>query len=237
MMWQILSRLLFVPCCPACDAHAPDVGTRAGLCPVCSQSLYELGSACPRCAEPIAGPRSIVCARCRRRPPPFTAVHAAYRYGGELGLALRRLKYQQRPDIARALAPLFGPALCRAAEGVDVVIPVPLHWRRFAARTFNQAALLLHHGGRDLAVPSDVLSLRRVRATRSQSRLGLAERAINLASAFEVVARRRPRIAGRRVLLVDDIVTTGATMASAARALRRAGAIQVTGFCVARAEA
>ena len=231
-----LGNLLFVPCCPACDARAPEVGWSAGLCPVCSESLYELGPACPRCAEPMAGPRSIECRRCRRTPPPFAFVRAPYRYGGELAVALRRLKYDRRPDIARALAPLVGPALREASEHADVAVPVPLYWRRLARRTFNQAALLLRHGGRDLDIPIDQLSLRRVREARPQSSASAAQRASNVAGAFAVPRGRRSCIEGKRVLLCDDIMTTGATLREATRALRRAGAASVVGFCVARAE-
>ncbi|MCG8422324.1 MAG: ComF family protein [Proteobacteria bacterium] len=235
-MWQALCDLLFVPHCPACDARAPEVGTRAGLCPACTQSLYPLDSACPRCAEPIAGPRSIVCARCRRTPPPVVSTHAPYRYGGELAVALRRLKYQRRAEIARALAPLIAPALQQAAGHADVAMPVPLHWRRFCGRGFNQAALLLRHAGRGLDIPLDRLSLRRVRATLPQSGLDTGQRAGNVAAAFAVVPRRRDRVAQRRILLVDDVITTGATMASAARALLGAGANSVIAFSAARVE-
>lgn len=236
-MWRAFGDLLFVPHCPACDTAAPGVGSRRGLCSVCSESLYELGAACPRCAEPIAGPVAISCAACRRRPPPFESVCAPFRYGGELAVALQRLKYQRRPDIARALAPILAPVLRRVAGAADTVVPVPLHWRRFAARGFNQAALLARHGMRGMAVPIDVLSLGRVRATRPQSGASAGERTANVAGAFAVARRRRGRIRGKRVLLVDDIVTTGATAAAASRALLEAGARSVVVFCAARVEA
>lgn len=227
--------LLFVPHCAACDVR---VDPGAPLCEPCSASLYELGSACPRCAEPIEGPRSVVCARCLTRPPPFVAAHAPFRYGGELARALHRLKYDGRPDIARSLAPLVRPGLRRAVaeSGAEVAVPVPLHWRRLSARGFNQAALLLRHAARGLGLEIDALSLRRVRATATQSSLRASERAGNVAGAFAVVRRRRSRLAGRRVLLVDDVMTTGATMAACARALVAAGAREVIAFCAARAE-
>ncbi len=227
-----LTELLFVPHCPACDQR---MGTGQALCPTCSISLYELDAACPRCAEPMTGPLPVTCARCRRQPPPFTAMTSPYRYGGELAVALRRLKYQPRPDIARTLAPLFANALAAALTDIDRVVAVPLHWRRRWQRGFNQAVLLAQHAIPDLAI--DRLSLRRLRSTQPQSALPARARIANVSGVFAVPRRRRKRIAGHRILLVDDVVTTGATMAAAARALLAAGAREVQGFGFARAEA
>jgi ComF family protein len=228
-----LLDLLFVPHCPACDAR---LNSPEPLCAACSISLYDLGPACPRCAEPHDGPVALECARCRRKPPPFARTVAPYRYGGELGAALRRLKYEPRPDIARTIAPLLAPALARAANDVDLIMPIPLHWRRMARRGFNQSALLLDFAARGLQVPIDRVSLRRNKATSSQSRLSARRRAANVADAFAVAPRRRKRVRGRRVLLFDDIMTTGATLSAAARTLLEAGATEVVAFCAARAE-
>lgn len=220
--------LLFVPHCPACDRRT---AAEVPLCGACTLSLVELGAACPRCAEPHAGPAAVLCRRCCIRPLPLARITAPYRYGGELAVALRRLKFDRRADIGRALAPLIAPTLAAAAAGCDVAMPVPLHRRRLASRGFNQSDVLLRHA---LAaeLPIDVLSLRRRRATRPQSGLDARGRAGNVRGAFEV----RGPLTGRRILLVDDVVTTGATMAEAARALLRAGAKEVIGVCAARAE-
>ena len=98
--------------------------------------------ACPRCAEPHAGTTPVTCAQCVRRPPPYDSLTAPYRYGGELAIAIQRLKYSHRPDIARALAPLLAPALVSAAAGANWVMPIPLARWRHARRGFNQAWLL-----------------------------------------------------------------------------------------------
>lgn len=229
-----LLELLYVPRCAACDER-----TVAPICDACTISLVELGSACPICAEPLEGPRSFQCGRCRARTPPYASITAPYRYGGQLAVALQHLKFHRRADIARTLAPLVQPALRETidAHGIDLAVPVPLHWRRMSARGFNQAALLLRYAaaGGPL-VPTDHLSLRRTRATPAQMGLDAKARAANVRGAFTVVRRRAQRIRGKRVLLVDDVVTTGATVAAAARALKAAGASQVHGFCVARAE-
>jgi ComF family protein len=232
---QALLDLLFVPHCAACDVRV-DPGTP--LCSVCAQSLYELGAACPRCAEPLEGPVSVLCRRCRVAPPPLASAHAPWRYGGELARALHRLKYERRAELARALAPLVAPGLAEAVArtGVDLAVPVPLHWRRLSARGFNQAALLLRQAATGQALEIDTVSLRRVRATASQSGLGSRERARNVDGAFAVAPGRRHRVAGRRVLCVDDVMTTGATLSACARALLAAGAREVVAFCAARAE-
>lgn len=227
---------LYVPRCAACDRR---VAPGQPLCDACALSVDPLEAACPRCAEPIAGPRSIICARCRRQPPPFEALVAPWRYGGELGRALRRLKLGRVPEIGRELAPLLAPFFTAAlgAGAIDVIVPVPLHWRRLAQRGFNHAEILARETARFAQVdtPLDALSLRRVRATPSQTGLSADQRARNVDGAFAVLPRRARRLAGQRVLLVDDIATTGATLAAATRALLRAGATGVVAFVVARA--
>jgi len=233
---SLLSRLLDVAYAPGCAACDRPIAPGTGLCAICMVSLEAPSAGCPRCARPQAGPTSSTCRRCRTRPPPFASIAAPFLYGGELAVALRRLKFGGRRDVARTLAALLGPPLARAAAGCDLIVPVPLHRWRMARRGFNQAALLVRHARASDAPPIDQLTLRRVRATLPQTGLDARARRGNVEGAFAVVARRRARIVDRRVLLVDDIVTTGATMAAAAASLRAAGARSVTGFCAARAD-
>jgi ComF family protein len=228
-----LLDVLYAPACAACDGP---IARHDALCETCAVSLEPLGARCPLCARPVAGPVDVTCPRCRRAQPAFTTIAAPFVYGGELAVALRRLKFGGRRDVARTLAALLAAPLAEAAGGCDRIVPVPLHWRRMAGRGFNQAALLARHAQPADGPPIDQLTLRRVRATSPQTGLDARARRSNVAGAFAVVPRRRAELAGRRILLVDDIVTTGATMAAAAAALRAAGARSVIGFCAARAE-
>jgi ComF family protein len=199
--------------------------------------LYPLGAACPVCAVPGAAP--IVCARCRLSPPPWRALRVAWRYGGELATAIRRFKWGARgragrPELARPLARLVVPAVL--GVDADLVVPVPLHPSRLRERGFAQALALAEHARRfaRLAAPLAHDLLVRHRPTAEQAGLVRAARIANVAGAFAVTDAARLR--GRHVLLIDDVVTTGATAAACTRVLRRAGARAVTVAALARAE-
>jgi ComF family protein len=221
-----LLGLLYPDRCPACDALTPDA---PGLCAPCESSLYPLGAACPICAIPEER-APVVCAACARRPPPFARVIAPYRFGGELAVAIRRFKYGGRrggrAELGRALGAILRPTL--AAVPADRVVPVPLSPRRLRARGFSQAELLARAAG---ARP-DGGSLLKIRETSEQAGLSKLERRRNVARAF--AADRR--VAGERIVLGDDVVTTGATAAAATRALLDAGAREVIVVALARAE-
>jgi ComF family protein len=234
-----LLDLLYVPGCAACDEPTGRASVGA-FCAACAEAVEALGAACPRCAEPFEGApvaAEPLCMRCRRAPPPVEATLAPFRFGGQLAVALRRLKLSRRRDVARALRVELAPLVAAVAPHVDLAVPVPLHWRRMSSRGFNQSELLLRLARRGTTLTIDRHSLRRTRATPPQRGLSADQRAANVAGAFAVPARRRHRLDGARVLLFDDVVTTGATLFSAAAALRAAGAAEVIGLCVARAEA
>lgn len=223
---------LWRPQCPACGAL---LGDGAGpLCPPCTEGLLPLGAACPRCAAPLPE-RPALCARCAAGPLPLEVIAAPWRFGGPLASAIYRLKLAGHAHVARAVAPLWAPAVAAAvgAEPGAVVVPVPQHWRRRLARGLDHAWLLARHACASASLAPPVAALRRVRATPPQRALGAAARAANLRGAFAV--RDPDSIAGRVVVLVDDVVTTGATLAAAAAALREGGATAVIGVALARA--
>lgn len=160
---------------------------------------------------------------------------APWRFGGQLASAIRRLKFTGLTHVARSLAPLWSPVLAAAMEETDgLVVPVPLHWRRRLHRGFDQTWLLATHATSLAGLPRPTIALRRIRSAPAQSTLSAAARVANLAGAFAV--RDARLVAGRTVILVDDVVTTGATFAAAAEPLDRAGARRILGIALARTE-
>jgi ComF family protein len=184
------------------------------------------------CARPLTGPRAIACAACKTSSSALRSVTACYEYGGQIAVALRRIKFSGRNDVARTLRPLLQSQFEKASAGCQIAVAVPLHPSRLRKRGFNQAQRILVPLAGARRLPIGRGALRRIRATPPQSRLSRRERAANLARAF----RANETIAGKSVLLLDDIRTTGATLQAAAHALRRAGAREIHGFVVARTE-
>lgn len=202
------------------------------LRPQCAACAVVLDVTVPLC-EPCAG--TLLAANEPRAAGDVERIVAPWRFGGELASAIRRLKFTGATHIARTLAPLWSPVLAAVvAETGGIVVPVPLHWRRRIRRGFDQSWLLATHACAAAQLPAPVVALRRVRGAPAQSTLSAAARVANLIGAFAV---RDPRtVAGRTVILVDDVVTTGATFAAAAEPLVDAGAARILGVALARTE-
>jgi ComF family protein len=223
------------PLCLGCSRTSPSGIDRFNLCPGCRQRLRPVeGARCPGCLAPLADPSALdgfPCAACRRHPPAFDRLFAGWLYDTPLREVVLGLKYAGLDYLAEAL----GRDLARRFEAVladcSAVVPVPLHWTRVLRRGYNQAELIARELS-DLEVRPLVRGLTRRSATRHQTGLGRRRRRSNLAHAFRWRGTRWRR-EQPHWLLVDDVLTTGATLDSAARALKRAGVGRVTALVVA----
>ena len=222
-----LLDLLLPRQCIACGAPVLET---LDLCHLCSLTLEPIQDPCPVCAMP--GPWGSPCLSCLGRPPPFVATRSAWAYGGQLAVAIQRLKYGGHAHLAPGLARLMGPCLPHHPK-VDLSLPVPLHPSRLRWRGYNQAALLLRHIAGALPGRPAWGALRKVRPAPRQVALGREARLINLRGAFKVASPRL--VNGARILLLDDVMTTGATATACAEALLLAGAQEVRVLTLARA--
>lgn len=222
---------------PRCLACSAVVATQGTLCALCWHGLSFLaGNLCARCGLPFAEPMpdKSVCGACLQRPPRFDRARAALRYDDGSRPLVIGLKHRDRTDSAAPLGGWMARAGAELLDDADLVVPVPLHWTRLFARRFNQSALLAAAVGRQARVAMIPDLLVRRRRTPSQGHLSRAARRRNVAGAFVVHRRHGAAVAGRRIVLIDDVLTTGATVDGCARALRRAGAARVDVLTLAR---
>lgn len=230
-----LLDLLYPRSCIGCGVSAPD--TFRYICWNCWSDTCGIEAPfCTLCGDPIAGTveHDFICYSCSSETPSFDGARSAARYDGVVGDALRQLKYHKgfwmAPDMAKLLQN------CMTAEfpelEVDLVVPVPLHHARRRDRGFNQSDVLARELGKLLFRKTDAGVVRRIRPTTTQTNLTAPQRLSNVRNAFE--SRREKRLAGKRVLLVDDVMTTGATVNACAKALKQGGAVSVHVLTVAR---
>jgi ComF family protein len=203
-------------------------GGRSGpefLCAACTAGLPALPERCPRCAAP--SPRGAQCGSCLADPPHFDATLALWLYDFPCDRLVQALKYR----AWLALAPFFAQNFAsRPLPAVDLLVPMPLHPARLAQRGFNQAAEIARSLARLTRVALALRAVRRVRNTAAQTDLPYGERAGNVRGAFACDLD----LSGKSIAVVDDVMTTGATLNELARALKRAGAARVENWVIAR---
>ncbi|HSG39098.1 MAG TPA: ComF family protein [Thermoanaerobaculia bacterium] len=235
---RLADRLLHVllpAACLGCGRALPARGTSLGLCAPCRARLAPApANACAVCARPLAAhalPEDYRCGACRQDPPAFDRLLALWSYRPPLDAVVQALKFGRLDYLGSHLAAALAAGLDRRLDGFDRVVPVPLHWRRHLTRGYNQAERIARPLAALLGIPY-LSAVSRRRATPPQSLLGRDERLANLRRAFRVP--RPGRIRDLRILLVDDVATTGATLDAAASALRKAGAAAVTAVVAGR---
>lgn len=205
-------------------------GAASGAAPVCdgcAAALVPVSGCCTICALPLPG--GAVCGRCLKKPPAFDATHAALAYAFPADRLVQALKYRHRLMLARYFSDLL--LATGRPDGVDCVVPLPMHPRGLRERGFNQAVEIARPLARAWGLPLLLDAVQRSRDGPPQASLEGMARRRNVRGAFEADGRR---IAGRSVLVVDDVMTTGATLQALARELKRAGAIRVENIVVAR---
>ena len=241
-------RLLYPPQCLGCGTG---IDAEGALCSDCwREATFITGACCGRCGAPLpddgtaadltrgdseAGGDTMICDDCMAIARPWRQGRAALVYGGTGRALVLAFKHGDRPDLAPALATFVSRAAAPLIRPGMVVVPVPVHWRRLISRKYNQAEMLSGHVARLRGLDHLPQALMRHRPTPAQDHRGVADRFDNVADAFRVAPRMAGRIAGRAVLLVDDVMTSGATLGGCAEALIAAGSGPVSVAVLARA--
>jgi ComF family protein len=246
--WRRALDLVLPPRCLGCGGLLEDQGA---LCPSCWSAVTFLADPlCSCCGLPFAydpaadaadaaaagtsADGELLCGACLAQPPAFARARAVMRYDDGSRPLVLSFKHGDRTEAAACFAGWMARSGAELLAQAEIVAPVPLHWRRLFARRYNQSALLASALARHSGVLDVPDLLQRRRATPSQGRLSRAERQRNVAGAFAVHPRRAALLQGRRLLLVDDVMTTGATVSGCARAALKAGAAAVDVLLLAR---
>ena len=235
--WGHAARLALDIALPTLCVSCREPVAGEGVCAACWSKLSFIARPyCPRLGIPFIydpGP-GLLSMEAIANPPAYARARAAVRYDDVARTLVHALKYQDRTDLAPAMGRWMARAGQELLEQADVLVPVPLHWRRGWSRRYNQSGALAQVISRQSGVSLASAALRRVRATEQQVGLSRTQRANNVQGAFKVAADRSHDIAGRRVVLIDDVLTSGATTDACARALLRAKAAQVDVLVFAR---
>ncbi len=226
--------LLLPPRCLACGAITPGEGALCGSCWGGLSFIERPWCACCGLPFEFDVADGALCGGCAARQPAFDAARAVLRYDDASRPLILSFKHGDRMQAGRHFGGWMARAGAEQARQADLVAPVPLHWRRLVARRYNQSAELARGVAAAAGVDLCLDLLRRTRATPSQGGLNRRARRLNVRGAFAVSPRRREAVEGARILLVDDVLTTGATLEACARTLKRAGAARVEALALAR---
>jgi len=236
-VWQHAARLALDIALPTLCVACREPVDGEGVCAACWAKLSFIAPPyCPRLGIPFVydpGPE-LLSMEAIANPPAYARARAAVRYDDVARTLVHALKYQDRTDLAPAMGRWMARAGRELLEEADALVPVPLHWRRGWSRRYNQSGALARVIARQSGVKLLTEALRRVRPTQQQIGLSRPQRASNVQGAFKVAAQRASEIQGRRVILVDDVLTSGATVDACARALLRAKAESVDVLVFAR---
>lgn len=230
----LVADLLFPPRCPSCHEY---VAADGNFCAPCFSKLRMIDAPlCACCGIPfvITVETDTRCPSCLDTPPDFDIARAALVYDSISAPLVSALKFNDQWANLERYVQMMLRAGNSALEGADLLVPVPLHWRRLLKRKFNQSALLAYGIHRRTGIPCAPKLLQRVIYTRPQMRLDRAERLRNVKRAFAVPESSRELLRNKIVVLVDDVVTTGATANACATALKKAGAKEVRVLSLAR---
>jgi ComF family protein len=235
--WRHAARLALDVALPTLCVACREPVDGEGVCASCWAKLSFIAKPyCPRLGIPFVydpGPE-LLSMEAIANPPAYQRARAAVRYDDVARTLVHALKYQDRTDLAPAMGRWMVRAGSELLAEADALVPVPLHWRRGWSRRYNQSGALARVIARQSGVKVASEALRRVRPTQQQIGLSRPQRASNVQGAFKVADHRRSEIAGRRLVLVDDVLTTGATVDACARALLRARAASVDVLVFAR---
>ncbi len=232
-----IADVVFPPRCLTCGEILEEHGLLP-LCPACEAGICYIHSPfCPRCGTPFPtaeGPDHL-CGDCLTTERPYALARSVGLYEGTLLSAIHLFKYRGKPGVGQALGKIMADFAGSAwdMQTFSQIVPVPLHRKRLRERGFNQAVILARVIAKRFALPLDFTTLRRTLSTVPQVGLRRQERSTNVHGAFEAISPER--VAGRRVLLVDDVYTTGSTLTECASVLMKAGAEAVAVLTLARA--
>jgi ComF family protein len=235
--WRHAARLALDIALPTLCVACREPVSGEGVCATCWAKLSFIAPPyCPRLGIPFVydpGP-DLLSMEAIANPPAYARARAAVRYDDVARTLVHALKYQDRTDLAPAMGRWMARAGREILREADALIPVPLHWRRGWSRRYNQSGALARVIERQSGVKLASEALRRVRPTEQQIGLSRSQRASNVQGAFKVAAERAADIHGRRLILIDDVLTSGATVDACARALLRAKALSVDVLVFAR---